>query len=150
VTNTAVNKNYISFHCTLQKNSKRTKLHNITMFRVGHYDYRRPLWVFSCIHNNVISLWLPTLNFCGWTERNQKHGLAPMQSKTNFLRCRRGVPASAVDVVENNTTLFIKVVLICLSVIHRYILDVVNTILRHHFLWLRYTLVPVSNFLSPE
>jgi hypothetical protein len=77
------------------------------MVNVNHYDYRRPLWVFSCTHNSVIRRWLPTLNFCGWTGRNRKHGLAPMQSKINLLGFRRDVPASAVDVVvENNTTLF--------------------------------------------
>jgi hypothetical protein len=57
-----------------------------------------------------------------------------MQSKIHLLRCRRGVPARAVDVVvENNTTLF-TTVLLCLLVIHMHILDVVHTILGHHFL----------------
>jgi len=60
VTTTAVNKNYISFHCTLQANPQRTKLHNITLFNVGHYDYGCPSWVFSCTQNRVIRFWLPS------------------------------------------------------------------------------------------
>lgn len=35
-------------------------------------------------------IWLPSFNFCWWTSRNQKHGLALMWSRRNNLRLLKG------------------------------------------------------------
>jgi len=42
------------------------------------------------------------INFCRWTGKKKKHGLALMWSMNNFLRYQQEVPGSVVDVIVVN------------------------------------------------
>jgi hypothetical protein len=52
----------------------------------------------------MTDFWLPTINFCRWMGKKQKHTLGLMWSMRNFLRCQQSVLTSFVDIVTRNTT----------------------------------------------
>jgi hypothetical protein len=52
----------------------------------------------------MTDFWLPTINFCKWMGKKQKHSLSLMRSMRNFLRCQQSVLASFVDIVVRNAT----------------------------------------------